>query len=152
MEKFKGNLKQRLVFMILGDILAIFLIAIAGVYFNNLSIAQGNSSLTNMIHSYQIGIFMGAQVIVLVYIMKYIQALKDKEKLRVLYIRENDERKKLIVSKFGGVGINFCLGTIAIAAIITGYFNQVAFVTLVIVAVFISFVKVSLLIYYSHKL
>ncbi|GKU24221.1 hypothetical protein [Clostridium folliculivorans] len=151
MEKFKGDLKKRLVFIILVDALAIFLIVVAGIYFNNISIAQGEKVVTDMIRGFQIGIFMGAQVIVLVYIKKYIKALKDREKLRQLYIKENDEREKLIVSKFGSIGFNFCLVVIAIATIITGYFNQVVFVTLLIVALFMSFVKGSLLIYYSHK-
>ncbi|MBK1812231.1 hypothetical protein JHL18_16530 [Clostridium sp. YIM B02505] len=151
MEKFKGDLKKRIVFMILGDVLAIFLIIMAGVYFNNISIAHGNRNITNIIRGYQIGTFVCTHGIVLVYIKKYIKALKDKEKLRQLYIKENDERKKFIVSKFGGVGFDFCLATIQIAAIITGFLNQIAFLTLIVVALFMSFVKGSLFIYYSRK-
>lgn len=103
-------------------------IALTGVYNNRQAV--NNTEITDMIRGFQVGIFIGLQTIMILYIVKYRKALNNQDELRKIYIEENDERTKLIKDKIGGVGFNFSLGMIATATIISGFFNQVVFVTL----------------------
>lgn len=149
MEKFKKSLKRRLNFTVGFNILVVVFIVLTAMYGNKT--AGINSDIADMIHGFQVGIFVGIQIVMLVCVRKYKKALLNEDELKKLYIEENDERIKLIKDKIGGVGLNFSLVAIAAAAVISGFFNELIFLTLVGVLVFIIIVKVFLKIYYKNK-
>ncbi|MGB7605715.1 MAG: hypothetical protein WBL93_09585, partial [Lutisporaceae bacterium] len=99
----------------------------------------------------QVGIFIGIQIMMLITIAKYERALKDENKLEKLYIEEHDERRKLIQDKIGGIGFNFAIGAIATATVMSGFFHQLVFLTLLWVLILMVFVKGFLKIYYKNK-
>lgn len=113
--------------------------------------AGTNENISDMIPGFQLGAFVGLQLIMIVYIAKYRKALKTEEELKKMYIKEHDERTKLITDKIGGVGLNFSLVAITIATIMAGFFNQLVFFTLLAILIFMSLVKGTLKIYYRNK-
>lgn len=149
MERFKNVLKKRIALMALFNVLAIGFIALTGIYEN--MTAKGSENIADMIHGFQVGIFVCLQLMICVYILKYQRALINEAELNKLYIVENDERTKFIKDKIGGVGFNFCLGLIATATVISGFFHQIVFITLLGVLIFIVLVKGFLKIYYKVK-
>lgn len=149
MDKFKGVLKKRLSLMMAFNGLAVVFIALTGAYGNKA--AGGNENLADMIHGFQVGVFLGLEIMILIYIGKYTRALKNETELKKLYFAEKDERTKLIQDKIGGAGFNFTLASIATASVIAGFLSQTVFATLLGVLIFITLVKGSLKIYYRNK-
>jgi hypothetical protein len=149
MEKYKKLLKKKLILMATFNGLAVVFIVLTGSMGN---ITSGvNENIADLIHGVQVGSFIGLQIIMFTYITKYINALRNEDKLKKLFIKEHDERTKLIKDKIGGVGFNFCLGVIAATTIMSGFLNQMVFVTLLSVLIFMSAVKGFLKIYYKNK-
>lgn len=149
MEKFRSALKKRLALMIGFDGFAIILIALTGFYGN--MTAGGKENLTDFIEGFQVGIFFALQIMILVSLVSYAKALKSESSLKKLYIKEKDERRKLIQDKIGGVGFNFAFGAIATATVMAGFFHQIVFATLTGVLIFMALVKGFLKVYYRNK-
>ena len=115
------------------------------------AIANINEDISGVIPAFQIGMFIGFQIILLLYIAKYKKALKTQDDLKKLYIEEYDERTKLINYKISGGGFLFSIGGVATATIIAGFFNQIVFVTLLAILTFMILVIQSLKVYYKNK-
>lgn len=84
----------------------------------------------DMVHGFALGLSCGLLVLALAYTLKLQSALKDSEKLRKLYIAEQDERNRHIREKMGGIAMPVTLWTLMAATAIAGFFNFVVFVTL----------------------
>ncbi len=147
--KFKDTLKKRITYLNSFNCLALFFIVFTG-YFGNMS-AGGSKELASMIHGFQVGIFIGFEIIFVFYIGKYRRAIKSEALLNRLYIEENDERSRLIQDKIGGTGFNFVMAGVGTATIVAGFINQIVFFTLLAVLLFVVLVKGSLKIYYRKK-
>lgn len=149
MEKFKVSLKKRLALMMMLNGAAVIFMVLTGIYGN--MIASTNADTADMIHGFQAGIFAGMQFLMIKFITKYRKALNNEDELRKIYIEEKDERTKLIKDKIGGVGFNFSLGIIATASVISGFFNQIVFITLSATLIFMALIKGFLKVYYKNK-
>ena len=77
--------------------------------------------------------------------------MRDEKTLKRLYIEENDERSIMIMQKTGAIGMTICNVGLAFAAVIAGFFNQVAFFSLFGAAVFTALVKGFFKLYYHCK-
>jgi hypothetical protein len=83
--------------------------------------------------------------------IRSIGALRDQEKLKKLYIRETDERTRLVQQKSGSIGMNIaCIGLV-LAAAVAGIFNITVFVTLLAAGLFVCVIRGILKIYYFNK-
>ncbi|MBW9147800.1 hypothetical protein K2F40_02155 [Clostridium sp. CM028] len=149
MEEYRKVVKKKIGLMATFNVLAVAFITLI-VNLENMT-AIINEPITDFIHGFQLGIFIFLQFVMVMYITKYGKSLKNEDKLKKLYIVEHDERTTLIKNKIGGVGFNFSLGVIATAAIMAGFFNQMVFVTLLGVLIFMSLVKGFLKVYYRNK-
>jgi len=130
MEKFKNVLSKRIVVMNTFNLLAVSFIALSNIYRS--TIYTKNVDIADMIFRYR-------------------KALRSETELKKLYIEEMDERRKLIKDKIGGTGLNICLGGIATATIISGFFNEVVFLSLMGALIFMASVKGILKVYYRNK-
>lgn len=141
MENYKRKVKNRLIFA--GIYCAIILILIAVAMIDSL-----NDSAT----AFNLGFGIGIELVVIFFMGKYFGALKSDDKLKKLYVEENDERRKHIDSKIGSTGINITILFIVTAMLIFNYFNQTVFITLLAVTLFIVTVKIVLKLYYNNKI
>ncbi|MBU3213669.1 hypothetical protein LL033_12780 [Clostridium estertheticum] len=149
MVEYKKLLSKNLKFMRTFACLAAVFIALTGTF---VSMTTGiNEDISDLIPGSQIGIFIGLQIAMLIYIRKYSKALKTEDGLKTLYIEEHDERTKLIYDKTGVSGFRLSLAVITIATIIAGFFNQIIFLTLLAVLFFMLMVSIFLNLYYKNK-
>ncbi len=149
MENFGVTLKKRIMVLTVFSIVAILLVAIVGYW--GYSQIGSSTHINDFMHGAQLGLFAGFLLMMLRDIAKYIWAIKDENKIKAIYIEENDERKKLIKDKIGGVGFDFIIGVMMIAIVIAGFFNETVFLTLLGALGFMAIVKLSLKLYYNRK-
>ncbi|MDV3427166.1 MAG: hypothetical protein LIR50_08290 [Bacillota bacterium] len=151
MENYKKVIKRRMHLAAIFNCIVVIFIALTAWYGSYLA-QNGRSTFSQgFIPGFQTGGFIGLQLVVLYHIAKYRKAIKNEESLKRLYIEENDERKKLIRDKIGGTGLNFIIGSGAAAVIISGFFNESVFITLLGALIFIVMVKGFLKLYYRNK-
>jgi len=149
MEEYKKTLNKKLTLMTaFTGFSATFIILIGAFVYATANI---NEDTSDIILAFQIGMFIGFQIILILYIAKYKKALKNQDDLRKLYIEEYDERTKLINYKISGGGFLFSIVGVATATIIAGFFNQIVFVTLLAILTFMILVIQSLKVYYKNK-
>lgn len=105
-----------------------------------------------MMLSFQSGLLCGISLVALVTTIKYAMALKNPQKLQLMYNEEYDERKQLIAQKAGMpmAGINSVV--MIMAGIVAGYFNTVVFYTLIAAAVAQSLISLAAKVYYSKTI
>ncbi len=140
MEKFKQQLRRRIfnVGIYCGIVIILNILAI---FFNLESLAAAFAS----------GVCWGLGAVMMFYVIKYRAALKNEEKLKELFIEENDERQKLIDAKIGRTGIVISAMFLLLAMVISNFFNQTVFYTLLAAVMFIVLVQLVLKFYYNKK-
>lgn len=97
------------------------------------------------------GFFVASEAIAIVFMAKYVAALKSEEELKKLYIKETDERRIAIRTQAGRTGLCIVFGTLIIAVLISGYFSKTVFFTLLGVSLFTSLVMLMTKLYYNMK-
>lgn len=147
MDNFRSAIKQRIIWLVILNVLALTFIIVTGLYSNS----SNGLHVSEFIRGFQAGILMVLQAFLLFITVRYFLAYRNAAKLKALKITENDERAKLIRDKIGGGGFNFTLAAAAVGAVIAGFFNETVFFTLAAVLFFMANVKFSLKIYYNLK-
>ena len=144
MEKFRKSLKTRLV--VAGVYCAAVVALIVLGFFR-----PGDAHVNDFIAGFCMGLCIGIEFVVIYSMAKYIAALRNEEKLKKLYIKENDERIKMIQTKAGSTGIAISVGGLLLGALVAGYYDEKVFFTLVGATVFISLVSAVMKAYYLKK-
>lgn len=117
MEKFKNSLKVRLV----GSSIycaAVVTLIVLGVF------RPGDAHVSDFIAGFCMGLCIGIAFVVIFYMLKCIAALRNEEKLKKLFIKENDERIRMIQSKAGSSGITIAVGGLLLGAMVAGYYDK----------------------------
>lgn len=148
MDQFKEVLKKRLLGM--GTYAAgIVLLAVA-------SFVRPSAGQTEEIRSFMagmnVGLFAMVAAVLLLSAVRYLAALRDDEKRKALYIYENDERRLYIKSKMGGDAIQLVLLALVTATVVSEFFDQTVFFTLLSALMFTAAVKAIFKIVYTNKL
>ncbi|MFA5524757.1 MAG: hypothetical protein WDA24_10410 [Tissierellales bacterium] len=128
MEQFKMKVKRRITLLSVGT-LGIVVFCVYGFF------AMASRTMEDgTFAEFQLGLLFGIGVRAIIEIVKLSMVMKDNKKLKMLYNKENDERLKLIRSKSGMPMLMITSTLMLIAAVISGYFNTVVFLTLIIAA------------------
>ncbi len=149
MEKFIEVLKRRIIFLSISSVIALLLTVIT--WYWGYGLIGSASHISDFMHGAQAGLLAGFFAIMFWIIIKYRGAIKDESKIKAIYIKENDEREKLIKGKIGGAGFDFIIGVMMIAIVISGFFNETVFLTLAGTLIFMVIVKISLKAVYNRK-
>ena len=94
------------------------------------------------------GIFIGMEFFVIGYMARYLAALRDDAKLKALYIKETDERKKYLMTKIGSTGLNLVVGGLLLGVLFSCFVNMTVFTTLLCTLLVTSLIKGALKLYY----
>lgn len=140
MENYRQKVRNRIIYA--GVYCAIVLIMTAAAKIMNL-----DDSAT----SFNLGFGFGIGAVMIFFMIKYRGALRSEDKLKKLYIEENDERQKHVDAQVGRTGINISIMSLVLAMLISNYFNRTIFFTLLAATLFIVAVKVVLSFYYNKK-
>jgi hypothetical protein len=149
MISFEKELQKKLKIIIWGTILAIFAVALAftirlNIGNNSLGVSKDNLFI-------MLGIFSGIVVTALIKIARIRNALKNKDNLEELYIKETDERNRIIILKTCKACITITLVLLGIGAIIASMFSETVFFTLGIVLVSVSILYLILRVYFANR-
>lgn len=146
MDKFKGRILYRILFLVilLVSLITIYLI----LFLNQDNLLKPSSEII----SFHGGALSSFGILLILNIFRNVKAVKDEKELKKLYIQENDERAIIIMQKTGAIGINICIVGLAIATIVAGYVNEIAFFTLLGSTLFVSLIKGLFKIYYHRKI
>ena len=102
-------------------------------------------------YGFQLGI-LAAMIGYLVYDwVKTHMALRNDEKLKSLYIEETDERKKMIERELGKMASRMSYFGLIFAAIVSGFYNETVFSTLVAVLLGLAAIQIFGKVYYNRK-
>lgn len=147
MKEFRLKMiKKRWLFISLNFI-AMIIINLSSIYGHP---TYNNNNMNNIIQGFRIGICLGMEIVLLYQIRSIVNALKSKDDLRKLYIKENDERNKFISRQTSSIGYSIALFGMALAVIISSFFNIVVCITLLLATLFL-IVTILLLYFYYHK-
>lgn len=146
MDKFKKRVKRRII-----GLMAI-LISLIGIYLILFVNKDKISYMPEEIMSFNSGVLFSIGILLLIEIFKNYRSMKTEKELKKLYIKENDERRIMIMQKTGAIGINICILTFGFATMIAGFFNQIVFFTLLGTTLFTAIVKGMFKVYYYKKI
>ncbi|NLA77114.1 MAG: hypothetical protein GX851_04700 [Clostridiales bacterium] len=98
------------------------------------------------------GAAAGLSLLIVIGVIMNLRALRSEEALKKLYVKETDEREKLISFRGKSAGASACLFCMVIAAIIGGFFSMTVFFTLIANVFALSFFMFFGKLYYNKKL
>lgn len=107
--------------------------------------------IPSFIMGFHTGVLCGFGLLLIRDIFKNLRAMKDEKELKKLYIEENDERKIMIMQKTGAMGMTICTIGLGFATVISGFFNEIVFFSLLGATVFTTLIKGLFKIYYYNK-
>jgi len=148
MDEFKKTLMRRLA--LLGGCAAVYIAANALLYAAVGVKGAGNAS--DFIRGFHFGAGLFLLLLLAGWIFVYGSAMRSDDKLRKLYIAENDERRRMIRQKSGSAGMRFAVLGLSGAAVLAGYINATVFFTLLGAALFVALIHAALKYYYRKKL
>lgn len=94
----------------------------------------------------------GITALLIIGLVINIRAICNEERLKKLYIKENDERTAAVCTKGKSAGASVGIGFIFVAGMISGYFNITIFATAIACAVILSLFTAGGQFYYSQKM
>ena len=144
MEKYKKVLKRRI------TIIGIFVLL--GAFFGVYNVFFAPEMENELLFGFQSGLAMGLTAVGAVYVIKLRGSMESEEKLKMRYNKENDERKKMILSKAGLPMVQILACTLIALGMLAGYFNTTVFFTLVGAALLELLVAGAVKVYYMVKL
>lgn len=142
MEKFKKQIAAKIVICI------VFAVLTAAVYAGMYAFFANEDSFSAGFSSGACAAFI---TILLVYAARYGSALKDPEKLKKLYIAENDERSRLIREKTASGSFTATVLILGLATAVATFFSATVSCVLAGVIGVIAVIKMSFKFYYDRK-
>lgn len=155
MEQYKKKLQlENIVLVIVALILAGFMALTFAGEAGLLSLAPvaGDSHWQSQWRGFCSGVAFALLAMMVVGLVRNLMALKNQEKLKKLYIRQNDEREWEIYTKALSAAMRVCLLLGLAAVVVVGYFNATAGLTLLIAIFCVSWICLGFKLYYRKKL
>ncbi|MVP00570.1 hypothetical protein [Paenibacillus lutrae] len=146
MDKYKIKVKTR------KNVLSLVAAAMLLIYVGLVFYRGGLPALPSFIKGFHTGAFIGVEVAVVFFLIKYIKASKNEAELKKQYIEENDERGVMILKSASILSTAIIIIGLGIASVIAGFFNSLIFYTLLVCLLFVLIVFFTLWMYYAKKL
>lgn len=147
MTVYKKSIKTRLVLFLVSFVVVSALFAISFLTLN----ASKSNAAGDFINGYRFGISFSVLAGLIYYIIYYYLILQSEEKLRKSYIDETDERKIMIAQKAGSNGMGLVVLGLAIASVISSFFDDKVSITLIITCLVTVLIHSGLKLYYKNK-
>ncbi|MEO2257472.1 MULTISPECIES: hypothetical protein [Paenibacillus] len=146
MDKFKIKVETR------KNALSLVAAATILIYVGLIFYRGGLPALPSFIKGFHTGAFIGVEVVVTYFLVRYIKASKNEAELKKQFIEENDERSVTILQNAGTLSVAIILISLGIASMIAGFFNPMIFYTLLTCLLFVLIVFLALWMYYARKI
>lgn len=102
-----------------------------------------SSGVNEHVLAFQHGLRFGATMVLLAFIVRYVLALRDENKLKKLYYRMTDERMATARMKSGAPALLGCAIALLVASMVAMYLSTAVSVTLIACALFLLVVAVA---------
>lgn len=146
MDKYKIKVKTR------KNVLSLVAAATLLIYVGLIFYRGGLPDLPGFIKGFHTGAFIGVEVAVAFFLVRYIKASNNEAELKKQYIEENDERSVMILQRAGTLSTAIILIGLGIASVIAGFFNPLIFYTLLTCLLFVLIVFFALWMYYARAI
>lgn len=150
MEKFKKTIQKRI--WMLTIVVGIFSILLALQVSDKFVSIIPNQNYVDFLRGFRFGLLVAVVGIGGYSIFYYLTALNNADKLKKIYIKENDERTCEIDKRSGMASFKVMLIILILAAIIVGYFSLAGFIALLGAVLLELIVRLILYCYYSKTL
>lgn len=147
MEKFRAKIQKRVLLLSLSALVTglVFILLQSGLILEAPLVPE-------FISGFNLGVFLGFEMILVFFTVRYFISLRNESMLKKLYIEENDERRKVIMEKTGAVGMIIFIILSAIGTVIAGFYDLTVFYTLMGTTVVSSLVRGVCKFYYHNKM
>lgn len=154
MESYRKKLKFQNLFYLIGTLIALALIVLVNVYLPRAGyvLPSAEARWRGFWNGFISGVSSAFVMLALLGLVKNLQALRDSEKLRAMYIKEHDERTMEIWKRSAANAYWFQTMGILLAAVVAGYFSPIAFLCIAGCLIYMCVVRLILKVYYSKKL
>lgn len=156
MEKYKAKFKKRMIFEMAGVVAFIPLSVYALIrYWNTDNIIQtspGFDFLDGFLNGVRSGIVIAFALYFLFVFIRNLLAFKNEEKLKKMYVEENDERLSAINKMSSHTTYYITMLALLVSCIIIGLYNSTVSLTLLAVLVFLLVVRVISLVVLNSKM
>ncbi|MEK4663045.1 hypothetical protein MHH93_14165 [Priestia sp. FSL H7-0729] len=146
MDKFKIKVETR------KNVLSLVAVAMILIYVGLIFYRGGLPALPSFIKGFHTGAFIGVEVVITYFVVRYIKASKSEAELKKQFIEENDERSVTILQSASTLSVAIILISLGIASVIAGFFNPMIFYTLLTCLLFVLIVFLALWMYYARKI
>ncbi|MGE6575037.1 hypothetical protein ACQKFM_08945 [Paenibacillus xylanexedens] len=146
MDKYKIKVKTR------KNVLSLVAAATLLIYVGLIFYRGGLPDLPSFIKGFHTGAFIGVEVAVAFFLVRYIKASNNEAELKKQYIEENDERSVMILQRAGTLSTAIILIGLGIASVIAGFFNPLIFYTLLTCLLFVLIVFFALWMFYAREI
>ncbi|KLU54948.1 hypothetical protein EL84_22835 [Paenibacillus sp. VT-400] len=146
MDKYKIKIKTR------KNVLSLVAAATLLIYVGLIFYRGGLPDLPSFIKGFHTGAFIGVEVAVAFFLVRYIKASNNEAELKKQYIEENDERSVMILQRAGTLSTAIILVGLGIASVIAGFFNPLIFYTLLTCLLFVLIVFFALWMFYAREI
>lgn len=150
MENYRTKLKHQNIIFALSAMALIATQILA--YARVITPDAGNSHWRDSWNGFIAGLAFAVMAFMIFGLVKNLIALKNPEKLKKQYVKENDERKIRIIEKGQANGSSAFLRSMPAAIIISGYFNITVCITLVTVTFALGIFMVIGKLYFNKKI
>lgn len=127
MEKYKKTLKARIGLLTLLALVGVAL-SIYDVFFTS------DNTKNSFVFGFQTGLSVALGIMAMIAVVLYRDIMTNETKMQQQYNRENDERLKAVKAKAGLPMLLVTSVGIIIAGIFVGYYDQTAFIALIVAA------------------
>lgn len=114
--------------------------------------AAGDSHWQSQWRGFILGASTGVLALMLFSLIRNLQALRNEEKLKKLYIKCNDERTIQVQTSAQAAALRTALILGIVAVVVAGYFSVTVSITILACVLFTSLVTVGFKLYYHKKL
>lgn len=150
MEKFKKTIQKRI--WMITIVVGIFSILLALQVSNKFVSIIPNQNYVDFLRGFRFGLLVAVVGIGVYSIFYYLTSLNNADKLKNIYIKENDERTCEIDKRSGMASFKVMIIILILAAIIVGYFSLAGFIALIGAVLLELIVRLILYCYYSKTL
>ncbi|MEK3702860.1 hypothetical protein MKY87_01935 [Paenibacillus sp. FSL R7-0198] len=146
MDKYKIKVNTR------KNVLSLVAAATLLIYVGLIFYRGGLPDLPSFIKGFHTGAFIGVEVAIAFFLVRYIKASKNEAELKKQYIEENDERSIMILQRAGTLSTAIILIGLGVASVIAGFFNPLIFYTLLTCLLFVLIVFFALWMFYAREI
>jgi len=156
MDRYKIRIKNRMIFDVIGTVVFLPVAVYALIRYWNIEGVMTGTLVKDFFGGVINGVRGAVVIAFVIYLIfsfvKNMLAIRNEEKLKKMYFEEYDERALAISEHSSRVTYNITIYIILVGCIITGLYNTIISITLLVVWIFIFLTRIITISFYNNKI